>query len=671
MRWISAAAAALAVWTGSAAQAAPPGPSVPPTAPAPVRPDAAVTPAPVPGPDQGRPLTAQDVEAWLDGYMPYALRSGDVAGAVVVVVKDGQVLLQKGYGYSDVKARTPVDPARTLFRPGSVSKLVTWTAVMQQVEQGKIDLDADINRYLDFRIPPGPGGKPVTMRDVMTHTAGFEEAVKGLISEDTENVPGLGPTLKRWTPKRIFAAGGTPAYSNYATALAGYVVERTSGLDFDTYVERNIFAPLGMKTASFRQPLPATLRPMMSKGYDRASEGEPKGFEVIPLAPAGSMSATGADMANFMIAHLQNGAFGAGRILQPQTAQMMHTTTRTILPPLNRMALGFYEQNTNGRRVISHGGDTQWFHTVLMLYPDDNVGLYISVNSSGREGAAQHIRASLFREFSDRYLPGPGPQGQVDAETAAEHARMIAGSWINSRRVESSLVSLTTALGGVKVVPNKDGTISVNLLRDPGGALKKYREVAPFIWVEVGGKNRLAAQVADGKVVRWSVDDFSPFMMFERAPAWKSPTWLAPAAALSLAALVLTVVLWPVTAIVRRRYGKPFPLEGRNATAYRVVRAGALASALAIIAWGATVMALFSNLRLMNPSFDIVLLALQILGTLAVVGGFLVALWNVAVVWRGRRSWFAKLWSVVIALSTFVLLWLAVAYHLVGFSVNY
>ena len=150
------------------------------------------------------------------------LHTGDIAGAVVAVVKDGQIVTERGYGYSDVENAKPVDPKLTLFRPGSVSKLFTWTAVMQLVEQGKIDLDADINKYLDFQIPPRDG-KPITMRNLMQHTAGFEEQVKDIISEDP-NGPGFEELVKRWTPTRVFDAGTTPAYSNYGASLAGYIV---------------------------------------------------------------------------------------------------------------------------------------------------------------------------------------------------------------------------------------------------------------------------------------------------------------------------------------------------------------------------------------------------------------------------------------------------------------
>jgi CubicO group peptidase (beta-lactamase class C family) len=196
--------------------------------------------APATRPAVAANLTKADADAWLDGFLPYALARGDVAGAVVVIVKDGQVVTQRGFGYADVAKRKPVDPATTLFRPGSTSKLYTWTAVMQLVEAGKLNLDADVNQYLDFKIPPYQG-KPITLRNIMTHTAGFEEIIKGLLTFN-KPVPSLGDVLKHRIPERIYAPGSTPAYSNYATALAGYIVERVSGMPFDDYIEKNIFA---------------------------------------------------------------------------------------------------------------------------------------------------------------------------------------------------------------------------------------------------------------------------------------------------------------------------------------------------------------------------------------------------------------------------------------------
>ncbi|HRH43989.1 MAG TPA: serine hydrolase domain-containing protein, partial [Pyrinomonadaceae bacterium] len=189
------------------------------------------TDAPKPA-ESGKPeMTAADVEAFLDGVVPAQLTQNDIAGATISVVKDGKLLFAKGYGYSDVKAKKPVSPETTLFRPGSVSKLFTWTAVMQLVEQGKLDLNKDVNEYLDFKIPEA-FGKPITLTHILTHTPGFEEQIKDLFTLNQDS-PNLGEYLKTHIPARIFPPGTTPAYSNYATALAGYIVEHVSGKPFN------------------------------------------------------------------------------------------------------------------------------------------------------------------------------------------------------------------------------------------------------------------------------------------------------------------------------------------------------------------------------------------------------------------------------------------------------
>jgi len=220
---------------------------------------AQAAPAPL-TPPVVRALTADDVDTWLDGFMPFAITRGDIAGAVVVVVKGGQILTQRGYGYADVAAGRKVDPQKTLFRVGSISKIYTWTAVMQQVELGRIDLDADINKYLDFRVP-AYRGRAVTMRNLMSHTSGFDETDHCLLSPDRTRSPSLAKVARDCLPPRVYPVGEVPAYSNYGTTLAGYIVQRVSGEPFDAYVERHIFAPLDMRHASFRQPLPPAREP--------------------------------------------------------------------------------------------------------------------------------------------------------------------------------------------------------------------------------------------------------------------------------------------------------------------------------------------------------------------------------------------------------------------------
>ncbi|MGB6309228.1 MAG: serine hydrolase domain-containing protein [Steroidobacteraceae bacterium] len=624
--------------------------------------------APSGGAAAAHTLSADDLDAWLDGYFPYALRAADIAGAVVVVVKDGQVLTEKGYGYSDYDQRSPVDPKRTLFRWGSTSKLFTWTAVMQLVEQGKIDLDADVNRYLDFKIPPREG-QPITMRNIMTHTAGFEERLTGLIGVEADGVAPLDRFVKQYVPSRIFAPGETPAYSNYATALAGYIVARVSGTLFDDYIDKHLFEPLDMPNSTFRQPLPERFKPYMSRGYQAASLPA-KPFEIVGPAPAGSLSSTGDDMAHFMIAHLQNGRYGGIQILAPGTAEYMHTSPLTILPRVNRMLLGFYEDDYNGHRVIAHGGDTQWFHSDLHLFIDDGIGLLVSMNSIGKDGAAHQIRSALFHEFADRYLPGPAPQGKVDAKTAAEHARMIAGRYSVSRRAETSFVSLLYLLTQEKVFDNGDGSISVSSDTSPSGVPLRWREIAPFVWREEHGKDLLAARAEDGRVSRFSYGEQSPFQMDDRTPWSKSAGWWVPALLVSLTALLLTGLAWPLSALIRRHYGISYRLAGLQARAHRLVRIASVACSLLFLGWVTVVVTMTSVLDLI-PKMTGWITLLHVLSPIVFAGGAGIGLWNGWVVVRGHRRRWAKVWAVILAAALLVLLWAALSFHLIAFHAGF
>jgi len=680
MRFLKLVLMSVVCWSaGAAAQQAPALPPAPAGALEPAAAKASVTPpTAVAAPRAGNPRTLDktDLDAWLDGYMPFALNTSDIPGAVVVVVKDGQVLSARGFGYADVDKRTPVDPARTLFRPGSVSKLVTWTAVMQLVEQGKIDLDADVNTYLDFTIPPR-AGKPVTMRQMMTHTAGFEESAKALIVYDRDAAMTLPELIKSRTPARIFDAGTTPAYSNYATSLAGYIVGRLSGLPFDDYVEQRIFAPLNMRTASFRQPLPAALAPLAATGY--SEPGQPSlGFEIVNSAPAGALSASGIDMANFMIAHLQGGQFNGQRILSAATAATMHDSPldkvdrASLLPPLNRMELGFFETNVNGRDVIAHLGDTEGFHTSLHLYMGDGVGLYLSVNGTGRAGASNTLRNALFHDFSDRYFPSTlAADGRVAPDLARRHAQMMAGSWDSTRRAESNFFAISNLLGQVKVSVDDKGELVIPALVGPNGRPREWVEVAPFVWRDKNGEDRLAARVVNDRVVRWSMDFMSPFMVLEPVPAAKNGAWLLPAASLAILVLLLAVLAMPAGWIVRRRFklGREAAGPARQATLF--TRLGALAVLAVLAGWGGIVAAFAKSVSYASSVLDPWLWIVQIGGLLALVAALVAGARNLQLAFRPDQGWWRKAWSVLFMLSVLVLAYIAVSFKLVSMSVSY
>src|SRR5438132_3489333 len=354
------------------------GPSPPPAQ------ASAVAPEPSPRPE----LTKTDFETLLDALIPSQLRNRNIAGAVVSVVKDGQVLFQKGYGYADFEAKKPVLPDQTLFRPGSISKLFTATAVMQLVEQGKLDLDRDVNEYLDFAIPK-TYPEPVTLRQLLTHTAGFEETLKNLFVAHESDLKPLRTYLVNQMPPRIFPTGKVVSYSNYGFTVAGYIVEHVTGEKFERYIDNHIFKPLRMTNSTFDQPLPVALTPQMSQGYLAAAK-KPRDFEFVQAAPAGALSTTAADMTRFMLAFLQDGTVDGVAILKPETMRQMESRQFELHTMINGLGLTFMEYSMNGQRIVAHGGDTVHFHSDMVLVPDAHVGYFISYNS-----ICKHIRGRV------------------------------------------------------------------------------------------------------------------------------------------------------------------------------------------------------------------------------------------------------------------------------------
>jgi CubicO group peptidase (beta-lactamase class C family) len=658
MKWAIAAAAALAI--PAAGQS--PAQLQPVNTQKAVLPTSAV-PATSAAGQVSHELTKADVDAWLEGYMPYALKAGGIPGAVVVVVKDGQPLTMRGFGYSDLKTQKPVDPELTLFRPGSVSKLFTWTAVMQLVQAGKLDLDKDVNTYLDFKIPPRDG-KPVTLRNIMTHTAGFAETAKYLIDFGDKKPDALGKILGRWVPDRIYGPGEMPAYSNYAASVAGYIVERVSGEPFDTYVQNHIFAPAGMTHSTFDQPLPANLKPLLSKGY-KPGTSDPQPYEVIGMAPAGALSSSGADMGRFMIAHLNH------TLLNPATAQQMYANANKPYSALPAMALGFYHEDRNGLNIVGHGGDTVFFHSDLHLFLDKNVGLYISMNSIGKAGAAHSLREELLQEFADRYFPAPA-ENLPTASTAKQHGQAMSGHYVSSRAGGFNFLRLAALLGQTTASLDKDNNLVVSSITDLSGSPRKWREVGPWVWQEVNGADKLEA-VPDGKggIKMFSITPYAPIIEFLPAPASLNAGWIFPVGGIALLVLLIAALGWPVVALVRRKYKYQSDVSGRALQLHRATRATAWLYIAIALGWFLVLTAVNKDLGALNGGLDIWMRLLQVLLVVAIVGT-LVAIWNAVTIARGPgRRWVAVIWAVLIALSAVFFAWLCIDLGLLTAALNY
>ena len=627
-----------------------------------VEPKSAEASVPVSAPE----LTAADLGSFLDGLVPVQIEGADIAGAVVAVVKNGKLLFAKGYGYSDYEKKIPVSPEDTLFRPGSISKLFTWTSVMQQVEQGKLELDRDVNDYLDFKIPPA-FGKPITVRDIMTHRPGFEETIKDLFVGSEKELRPMAQYLPAHLPAQIFPSGTTPAYSNYATTLAAYIVQRVSGEPFDDYVEAHIFKPLGMDHATFRQPLPEALKPLMSNGYQVASRGA-KGFEYVEVAPAGSLSASAESITHFMIAHLQNGRYGDVQILKPETAVQMHQRQGVWPPAMNAMCLGFYEESRNGQRIIGHGGDTQWFHSDLHLLLDANVGFFVSYNSAGKHEVSP--RAVLFDKFMERYFPQAWGNEPALA-TAARDARSVAGRYEISRRFETNILAMLTMLGEAKIaVDPKDNTIYIDqFLKNANGQPMHFREVGPMLFRNVNGHEKIAF-VTDASGRRVAYIDF-PFMVFQKLQNPLDHKILNYAViCFSLGVVLLTLLLWPVAAVLRKHYGKPLTLSDQ-ARRLRTLTHVECFLVLAFVVWLAVLSGKLETPGGMGAHGDAKIHFMQVIGVLCGIGA-LVVIFNAAKSWTDATQWrWYQIWNTLLAVACVGFFWSIYHWHLLNFNLRY
>ncbi|HOL16655.1 MAG TPA: serine hydrolase domain-containing protein [Bacillota bacterium] len=389
-------------------------------------------------------INPADLETFLDDFFAREMERLQIPGAVFALVENGEIVITRGYGYADLESQVRADPEKSLFRVASISKLFTATAAMQLYEQGRLDLMEDVNTYLDEFQLETKFAPPVTMHHLLTHTAGFDDRSVNLAFETEDELPSLEEYLAANMPPRVRPPGEVISYSNHGLALAGLVVEKISGQPFIDYVHQHILEPLGMERSSFL--LPPDLAPDLATGYFfSAGINQPRNFDYLyNIAPAASLNATAADMARFAIAHLQEGAINGSRILKAQTAQKMQSQQFAHHDQLDGVCYGFFEEYINDRRFIHHSGLWGGFASLLFLYPEGNLGFFVSFNSD----AGTEAHSNLAAAFADAFLPaedetpetedqenreGQENENDVEEENEEEVAAMTAGEGYASR----------------------------------------------------------------------------------------------------------------------------------------------------------------------------------------------------------------------------------------------
>ncbi|MDO3413106.1 beta-lactamase family protein [Saccharibacillus sp. CPCC 101409] len=417
-------------------------------------------------------LTASSVNAFLDEFFALDEVKEMAPGAAVVVVKNGKTLAEKGYGYAKVDGKKKVDPQNTVFRMASVSKTFVAAAAMQLVEQGKLGLDDDIRTYLGDITFDNPFAEPVTVADLLTHRSGFQiqDILQEDVHDDFDERVSIEDYVRKYMPDVVREPGTAYMYDNFAYLLLGYIVERASGTPFETYMQKNVFSPLGMKSSSFM--LSDDLVKRSAEGY---SGGEPLGIYTLrpTVMPEGGMLSTAGDIAKFMTAFLNDGKTASGAsFLKPDSVASMETYRSSIHPLLPDTTYGFEAPSQlpgagSSDKVITKAGDMPGASSLMFLIPEQDTGVFVVYNENGG------LREMLYAAFIYRFFPQYAKEINFPAYAAEspEQLNRYAGLY-KDLRVESVVSKLGTSNRGRMV------------MSDPLTGERALRQVADGLFID-------------------------------------------------------------------------------------------------------------------------------------------------------------------------------------------
>lgn len=511
------------------------------------------------------------LQAYIDKLFPEVLTTHRVPGAVFVFVKNGKVELERGYGFADLSGRRRVDPQTTLFRVGSVAKVVTSTLVMQQVEKHQLDLDADINHYLTaFKIPTRFDA-PITLRQLLSHSAGFDAKYVGLIAPLDGATNSANDYLESQAPRRVFPPGHYVVYSNYGMALAGYLAQGASHEQFDDLAKDQLFTPLRMTRTHFGIT-GADLKYLATPYADNLmGELHPVPFARVVIPAAGDLTTTAHDIANLMIAHLQNGAFEGRQVLQRKTAALMHSTVVRNAAQLDGWTLGFEESTHNGWRAIVHGGNGLGFCSVFYMVPEDNSGFFASFNKQCDRDFIDPVENGLIGHL---YAPRNMPKLAIGCAGCGQKARAVEGVYWSTQRARHDYSLIYALVSAIQVTAKPDGTLSVIGFRNTP---REFFPTSTEIWYEPQNAKHLAPISGNGITRGIAVDEVA----FEEVPFFNRG-WFSGALALVALACSIFVVFRAVVIIIGEGSTRDWLLGKHGAQTASCV-AAACAPAMALL----------------------------------------------------------------------------------------
>ncbi len=475
--------------------------------------------------------------ARLDGLVEGLMTREQVPGVIVAVVSGDEVIV-RGYGVAGLDGQTAVGPDNVRFEIGSITKLFTWVAVMMLVEDGRLDLRADVTDYLPgFNVP---GSEPLTLAHLMSHRGGFEESY-AIFDEAIAALP-RAQALAAAAPDQVFPRGEITSYSNWGAALAGLVVEEVSGQPWEDFVQTRILDPLAMNDTTLAERLRQPDQPPLAQSYTLQGGIARPAFriDIGAFGPAGATASTASDMARFLRFLMGDGALEGARLLQPDTMAQTRRRLFEDRPQAADMAHGFQSRPRFGTMIYGHGGGLNEFLSNLVFIPEIGAGVFISQN--GGAGVSLPLLAPdliLADLAADAGLTAPEAQPVPEAAARAAEA---AGRYVTNRRTFSGPAQVLAALSPLTVVALADGALLV-----PTGTLpmpSRFDPIAPDLWQDAMGHRVTVIRDAQGRVTRLA--DGTGAQTHERVRGLADPVWLTAgfALALLLATTSLVGLIW-------------------------------------------------------------------------------------------------------------------------------
>ncbi|MCP4428652.1 MAG: beta-lactamase family protein [Chloroflexi bacterium] len=510
-----------------------------------------------------------ELEAFMDAYLAEQMAEHHIPGAVITVVKDGNVFFSKGYGYADLENQIPFDPAQTVLTTASLGKVFTAVGVLQLYQQGAIDLHENIRPYITkFQLATN-FDEPLTFANLLTHTDGFEARMIGVAAQTADEMLPLGQALETYAPTQLYPPGEYMTYGDYAASMAGYLTQEVSGLPFEKYMTDNILSPLGMTDSAFDQHLSDEMSARLAVGYEYdENEGQhhPAPIFYIQYAPAGGLRTTAADMNPFILALLNGGEYQGARILNEESIQMMHTQQFAPDPKMAGITYGLFEHFENGQRVLLRDGDGVGTRSRMVLFPDQDMGFFISYNSGD-----SNLRLDVVSAFLDRYYPASDANAPVPMANYQQRVGQFAGtyrplqadatSFGKSMYFFSQLVEArVTDEGYLSIVAAGMGGEQSSVMGGFEGT-SLWVEVEPLHFEQVDGKGQLAfVQDESGDIVQM-ISGQGYHSAFAKLPWYESQSFhmvlIELVVLLLVTAVISTFVIWPLGGLIhklRRQY---------------------------------------------------------------------------------------------------------------------